>query len=289
MSKLIFYTRSFHPGETFGLSGLGYKGDNRGFKTDPNATSRIAHRVEILLSEGKLGQRSTWSSPSGHSMTHLVDQPYTDPDLQPTGQSQGRIDPYRVDGDQHGAVLISYRGQNFAMPFVDKEPFRDIYKAAVPDLDVAASLNFHVDRKTKKLTFSYRMTGDGFPNAESFLWDADQGGRDLFLAVHRRIGSATGQITGKRNIAMATGSAKVDFPDDKFGQELDAYRAIDYAGRSGGPIDLFDSTALGQPATREAWNKVHTAHDAKGSGLRQWYTDFDPGSWVGGHPPNTMP
>jgi hypothetical protein len=41
MSKLILYTRSFHPMESFGAGGLFFEGDNRDFSVNPDATARI--------------------------------------------------------------------------------------------------------------------------------------------------------------------------------------------------------------------------------------------------------
>jgi hypothetical protein len=303
MSKLILHTRSFHPLENFGLGGLGYEGDNRNFSADPGVTARVKNAIEINLGLAKVKELFTMSNTSQNALVGMR-QDYTDAELQPTASVSPQIDPYRKDGDQHVQVFLSYRGQNFAMPLVDKEvdipevniPFygkagggklrgKDVWKGVVPDLDVTNSVDLHIDRASKKITFACRMVGDGFPNAESFLIDDSK--QPLFLVTHRRVGSATGQLGGNRRIAMASASAKLDFPADKFGSALDAYWAQDYASHVGGPIDLFQENGP-KPSSRSGWNSMHGGRDAKGGKVRRWWLDNDV-VWVKGRRGSSMP
>lgn len=290
MNELILHTRSFHPLENFGAGGLGYEGDNRNFSTSLGVTSRIKHEVVISLEAAKLVPKPPISDPSRNAMFGW-EQNYSDARTQPSASVQGQVDPYRADGDQHAQVFLSYRGQNFAMPAVDEKipgtdkDMRDFYAGVVPELDVTNSLDVHIDRTDRKLTFSCRMVGDGFPNAESFLLDGSR--QPLFLVTHRRIGSATGQLHGNRRIAMAASSGKVDFPGDQLGSGLEAYFALDYATHVGGPIDLFDEGGV-KPSSRTDWNRMHGRRDARGGRVRRWWLDNDI-VWVRGRTGSSMP
>lgn len=290
MSSVILHTRSFHPLENFGAGGLGFHGDNRNFSTSTGVTSRIKNAVEINLNAAKLKTLFTLSDPSSNKFIGTYED-YNDPKKHPTASVQGQVSPYRIDGDQHAQVFLSYRGQNFAMPGINEKvpgtdkDMVDIYKGIIPELDVTNTLDIHIDRTDKKMTFTCRMVGDGFPNAESFLLDSSN--QPLFLVTHRRIGSATGQLAGNRRIAMAAASGKVDFPDDLLGSGLEAYFALDYATHVGGPIDLFDESGS-KPSSRSGWNQMHENRDARGGRVRRWWLDNDV-VWVKGRQGSSMP
>jgi hypothetical protein len=308
MSRLTLHTRSFHPMPNFGLGGFFYAGDDRGFSTNPGVTSRIKNEVYIDLAEGRIEKGPTASDMSRNAVFGW-DQHYTDKRIQPTSTVGQQIDPYRKDGDQHAQVFLTYRGQNFAMPGMknSEEPIkvpvvvggrmhripvpgeptpRDVFETIVPDLDVAMSLDIMVNRSEKTLSFAARMVGDGFPNAESFLMDSSDA--PLCCVVHRRIGSASGQLHGNRRIAMASGSALVAFPEDKFGAPLTSHWAIDYATHSGAPIDLISQHGS-KPTTRSGWNQMHLAHDAKGDRIRRWYSDNELHLRIEGRKGSSMP
>ncbi|PRD49904.1 hypothetical protein C5750_24065 [Phyllobacterium myrsinacearum] len=308
----------------FGLGGFYYKGDDRDFSLKTGVTSRIKNENYIDLEAARIEKGPTTSDPSSNAIFGW-DQNYKNPKLQPTGTVQGQIDPYRKDGDQHAQLFLTYRGQNFAMPGMNNPerkmiegsidvpvvgpvvgpgsgpgpgirlqpvPFsagpsnRDVFETIVPDLDVAMSLDIMVNRSEQTLSFAARMVGDGFPNAESFLLDSSSGA--VFCVVHRRIGSASGQLHGNRRIAMAAGSALVAFPGDMFGSALTAYWARDYATHSGGPIDLIDEYGS-KPTDVSGWNKMHLNHDAKGNLIRRWYSDNELHLRIDGKPGSSMP
>lgn len=318
MSRLTLHTRSFHPQPNFGLGGFLYEGDNRDFSHNVGVTSRIKNENYIDLRAATIEKGPTVSDPSRNAVFGW-DQDYSDPKTQPTSQVSGQVDPYREDGDQHAQLFLSYRGQNFAMPGMDDPdkkitvpvpgdpytglpprdadgnyiteaelPFsrRDVYETVVPDLDVAMSLDLMVERNEKKMQFAARMVGDGFPNAESFLLDSAQ--TPLFCVVHRRIGSASGQLHGNRRIAMASGSAEVMFPHDLFGGPLTTYWALDYATHHGGQIDLTEQFGS-DPTSRDQWNRMHLQHDAKGNRVRRWYSDNEIHLRIDGQPGSSMP
>jgi len=122
------------------------------------------------------------------------------------------------------------------------------------------------------------MTGDGFPNAEAFLYDSTSA--PLMLVTHRRVGSALAQLRGNRRIAMAAGIGQVAFPSDKLGSDLTCHVLLDYAEVTGGPIDVRQETGK-DPTERDAWNEMQTKRDAKGGLGRRYLGDnlpiFAPG------------
>lgn len=274
MSHLILHVRSFHPMANFGASGLGYKGDNRGFSYDLEATSRIYAIIRINLNDASLDLEAVESHPSSW-IGGLFYQDYTQEETQPTGSLSGQVDPYIEDGDQSVQLLMSYRGQNFAMPLGDSATAREmVYESTVPDLDVTCSLHLAIDRDDKKMSFALRMTGDGFPNAEAFIIDGDDA--PLMLATHRRIGSALHQLRGNRRIAMAVGIGDVAFDEDKLLSDLAPHVALDYAEVTGGPIDVMQETGM-SPTDRSGWNIMHTTkRDARGGWGRRYLGDNIP-------------
>jgi hypothetical protein len=286
MSILKLYVRSFHPLSNFGVGGLGYHGDNRGFKTDPGATARIYAIVRIDLANATISKEKIDSDASS-GLTGILSQDYKDPATKPHFTTfGGSLDPYRDDGDQGGQLLMAYTGQNFAMPFAGNETVRrNVWEAVVPGLDVTASLGFEIDRDAKTMSFQFRMVGDGFPNAEAFLIDAASG--DLMLATHRRIGSALHQLRGNRKIAMASSGARVGFDNDRFTSTMTVFWCIDYAEITGGPIDVRAETGK-QPNSRSSWNTMHTQRDATGGWGRYALGDTLP-TYAPGRPGSSMP
>lgn len=275
MSRLTLHVRSFHPLANFGLTGLGYHGDNRGFSTSTarSVTSRIRMSKVFDLAAATVNDAQVISDTSSHPFGMV--QTYESVDTLPTAPiDSGQIDTYRPDGDQGLQAMVAYTGQNFAMPLVEDRydlPLigevapKDLYDGVVPGLDVTSSLHIEIDRDEERLSFTYRMVGDGFPNAEAFLLDGSS--QPLMLATHRRIGSALHQLRGNRRIAMCSTSGEVDFPGDRFGSGMDVHWCLDYATVAGAQIDVMQETGK-SPTTVEAWNEMHTKRDARGGFVR---------------------
>lgn len=283
MTRLILHVRSFHPLSNFGPSGLGYHGDDRDFSTDVGAktTSRIYMQKTFDLARAVAQPGIVQSAPSSHFLG--MKQDYSQANTKPTmPMDSAQIDAYRPDGDQGFQTMVAYTGQNFAMPFVQEA--KGVYDAIVPGLDVTCSLHAEIDRDDKKMSFSFRMVGDGFPNTEAFLLDA--GNKPLMLATHRRIGSALHQLRGNRRIAMASSSAVVDFDAGMFGAAIDVNWCLDYATVTGSQIDVMEETGK-NPTTVSEWNIMHTGREAKGGFLRR-SQDIIP-TYAPGRPGSSMP
>ncbi len=278
MSFLRLFVRSFHPQANFGISGLGYHGDDRGFSTSEGVTSRIYAIVRIGIASPEVKLEIVDSDPSS-GFTGVLHQDYSDPRTKPTANLSGQVDPYREDGDQGGQLLLSYTGQNFAQPLGNSQTAREyVWENVVPGLDVTCSFHFDIDRDDETIEVALRMTGDGFPNAEAFVQDRAK--TPLMLVTHRRIGSALAQLWGNRRIAMGVGSGRAAFPSDKFGSDFTCFTCIDYAEVTGGPIDVRQETGK-QPATVAKMTEMHVKRDARGAWGRRYLGDnlpiFAPG------------
>ncbi|WP_225770308.1 hypothetical protein [Inquilinus sp. Marseille-Q2685] len=309
---LTLYTRSFHPDEAFGLGGLGFKGDNRGFSSSLSATSRIDHFIEIDLMAAQFRRAICRSDPSANWALAQVgidmSNDYSQARKKPRHSEDPKsITPYRVDGDQSVNVRVKYAGKNFAfflsdtdlghgffggqvsdggrdtnsgsfIPFGVQSPVtrgddgslqlrspvtvEDRWSGVVPDLDVTNEVMLRINRVDRKATVTCSVSGDGFPNCESFLIDGS--GNVLFLASHVRIGTAATQLPNGRAVAMFRTMLEVEWtPDDSFGNRVSVHFAHDYTGT--GTPNVLASGAM----DRAAWNAVHTGRDASGPLSRQ--------------------
>ncbi len=291
MSILTLYTRSFHPDEAFGLGGLGFKGDNRGFSSNPAATARIHHIQKIDLQAARFEDAICDSDPSanwalkkiGVDMSNDYSQKRKKPRHTETPRN---ITPYRIDGDQSVNIKVKYAGKNFAFFGSNTDaghailggsvsdggndtesgsliPWGDRWSGFVPDLDVTNEVSLRINRIAKKAVVTCRISGDGFPNCESFIIDG--AGNVLFLASHIRVGTAMTQLPGGRAISMCYTLLEVDWnTDDTFGSQVMIQFAHDFAS-SGGPFEL----TMSGSKSRGAWNQIHTGRDASGPTIRQ--------------------
>lgn len=285
MSIIRIHTRSFHPGKTFGSSGLGFSGDDRGFSHAPmGVTSRIRHYFDIDLTGAKLISSRPVSDPSHHEGMGTT-QRYTDPAKQPTSTISGSVLPYRADGDQRFEATISYKGKNYAFPGADWEqniPGTDLsisprhgIRRTVPDLDVTHTVSGHIDRTSRKLHITSDLRGDGFPNSECFA--LDDANAPLFLCSHIRVGVAAAQLFGDRKLPMGRAQLEADISgSDTFESQVLAYSALDYAG-DGSPVDLIAGRGTGN-MSRQVWNLIHTSRDAMGPESRR---QMDNNMWEG--------
>lgn len=289
MSKLLIYVRSFHPLTNFGVGGLGYHGDDRGFSWDTDrskTTTRIFGIAEIDLVSASVRPVQVGSDPSS-GLTGILTDDYSNPERGPKfTQMSGSVDPYREDGDQGGQLVMAYTGQNFAQPLAGWKWLRDnVWAHVVPALDVTTSLSFEVDRDDNRMSCALRMVGDGFPNAEAFLLDASEA--PLMLASHRRVGSALHQLRNNRRIAMCSTGLELDFEADAFGSALEPFWCLDYATFNGTQIDVMEETGV-SPSTRSEWNSMHTERDAEGGWGRYAVGDTLP-TFVPGRSGSSMP
>ena len=273
MGTMNLHTRSFHPRESFGVTGLGFSGDKRGFTTLVDGpTSRIRSEIIVDLQGASINAPQPISDPSTHPLGMSND--YTEDNTKPWGSfSRNSITPYREDGDQSFNLTYAYGGQNhaavprLAVGGVSETVNTYFEKLVVPVLDVTISVSAFIDRANGTMRIATNMRGDGFPNAECFILDT--AGNPLFLVTHVRVGTATGQLWGNARIKMASSSLVVDWnADDTFGANVDILSSVDHAG-DGSPV------TIGSIGTRpvSVWNSYHSGRDAVGPAHRRALDD----------------
>lgn len=286
MSRIRIHTRSFHPGKTFGKTGLGFSGDDRGFSLAvAGVTARIRHYMDIDLTRSRIIDYRPISDPSHHEGMGTI-QTYGDPNKQPTSVVTGSCSLFRKDGDQSFEATVSYKGKNYAFPGADWERRFEIgekyevsisprhgMRRTVPDLDVTNQISGYIDRTTGWLHLTCNLRGDGFPNCETFAVTA---GETLALCTHIRVGVAAAQLFGDRRIPMGHTmiDAQVD-SSDVLSDMVDIKSSVDYAG-DGSPVDLLGPH--GPMMARVVWNNIHTSRDALGPPERR---EMDNSFWRG--------
>lgn len=323
MNQFILVTRSFHPDRNFGLGGLGFHGDSRGFSSSLSVTSRITHEVTIDLKAAQFTRERCFSDPSSNEVIPRVlegrgsraaeimlrdefgdrgidipqaewtkrgdnlpkmENDYSQPRKHPRKNTSGNISPYREDGDQSVNGRLSYAGKNFAFYGADTDlghwffggdvsdgrsdtrggslKVWERWGGVVPDLDVTHEFSLRINRNEKKIYVSSAISGDGFPNCESFLVDSSK--NVLFLGSHIRMGTAATQLPGGRALPMTRTLLTVDWsPGDLFGTNVSLDLANDYTG-NGSPHEIVAAGSMG----RSAWNAAHTSRDASGDWIR---------------------
>lgn len=211
---------------------------------------------------------------------------YTQARKKPRHTESKSITDYRENGDQTANITIKYAGKNFAFWFADTDVGHAVlggpkstkeandvgsgtiaggwipYNGVVPDLDVTNQLYLHLSREAGKAFVQMTMSGDGFPNAESFI--IDSAGEVLGLATHIRTGSAATQLPGGRAIRMCqTILSEVDWTKtDTFGSAATADAVHDFMSYSTTEVA---SGSVG----RSGLNDAHLGRKASGNLLRQ--------------------
>ena len=171
---ITFYVRSFAPFKHFGG---GFHGDNRGFSSSRNVTSRVSQSFTLETETGGLSNVRTSSSSTSHR--------FLPGEL--TANSSGSVGVARSSYDNgfnsHG-IGAEYAGAN-------------PYTPGGPDINVFSSLSVVEDTKNGIVTISGALTGDNFPSTEAFVQDAS--GISLFLGVGFYEGSPFTSLWGENN------------------------------------------------------------------------------------------
>ncbi|MCF6446124.1 hypothetical protein [Nereida sp. MMG025] len=215
-----------------------------------------------------------------------MENDYSQPRKKPRHSEPTNITAYRVDGEQTVNITVIYAGKNFAFYGADSDLGHAVlggplsneaaddpgsgailggwvpYNGVVPDLDVTNQFFLMLDRTNGKANIQMTMTGDGFPNAESFILGS--GGAVLGLATHIRTGTALTQLPGGRAIRMCmTQLSDVDWSEtDALGSSATANAVHDYMSYS--TTDVAEGS-IG----RSALNDAHLKRVASGNFLRQ--------------------
>lgn len=225
LRSFTIHVRSFHPEPSFGIAGLGYHGDNRGYSNVPRSlkergkgvapTSRVEHWVEFNADTATIMRAGAASDPSQWLLgeKHRYDG------------SDGRAPTVEVllhndttPGDQcrrQIRVQSHHLGYNEAVP--------QLTRGLVPGLDVFGVFIIQIDRRARTMTITTHITGDAFPNAEAFI--VDTRGTSVFLGVHERQGTPPAMLPGEEKRFMFSSSLTLALTDaGDFAGTLTAHR-----------------------------------------------------------------
>lgn len=172
LEHVSIHTRSFAPFKSFG-PGKNWAGDNRGFSTstDKKTTSRLSMITSYDLSTKDYSTEYSGSVSfmyAGIGSTR-AGQPllaYSEPD-QTSTSGNGEIINLRLSGNDD-AVIHGLDGTAL-------EDFQS------PDINLNQLLQISFDQETNILQIGGNLSGDGFPNAESFIEDSN--GNKVFLTT----------------------------------------------------------------------------------------------------------
>lgn len=251
------HIRSFAPWETFGI--LGYEGDNRGFSTDLNVTSRITQTFVLdtdnwsIKDSGKHGdiQLGTYSHSSYSRVIDILSLGMMQREVgTPTGKV--RIDDAIVSGK---LIYAKYEGSLPLHPGFD--------------IDVNTFFTINDNKEDGILSITTSQIGDRFPSAEAFI--TDTAGNSLFLTVSPARGSYPEfNVGGANYIPMSTSSISIMY--DKEGVFIGVYSNKD-PNKTVYSIEKWNEL-LGQTQVRN--ESQHGWHDYAPSGTGE---ADDMGGW----------
>jgi RHS repeat-associated protein len=138
------HMRSFAPFESFGF---GFHGDNRGFSTRVDESSRIYTSFNFDTETNSISEALSFSSSTSHSF----------------GFEGKETSKYGIVSHGDGSIDAYHRGGN---PVTKEFPLGEYL---TPDINLQAS--FFIDEGSGYIDVSTVMFGDAFPNAETFITD----------------------------------------------------------------------------------------------------------------------
>lgn len=273
MSSFTVHARAFHPDTKFGLGGLGFHGDNRGFSTGLDVTSRIRFQADIDFMVPFSPQPTVTSDPSTAPwFLGGTREEYTDAEVVPEGGGQLVAGPFSPEGLQTGNYQWNFRGINHAFT-----PSRDLNNIVVPYLDLSGTIAFAFDRDPDVLTLQItsNLRGDGFPNSEVFILDANENA--LMLNTHHRMGYAAGQLAyDAQHILGGTVITVGISADSAFVGPVRATRCVDFMPEARDLLieeDGWFSDTYRTDYSLTAWNRLHTDRDPSEKDILGFDTD----------------
>jgi RHS repeat-associated protein len=196
LEKISIHSASFAPFNKFGGS---YKGDgsNRKFGTDPSASSRI-RGTPYLNVTGQGVTRYQQSVPKG-SESHDLD---TGEKTYSEARMTTKLSDSKGDGTNASAKFgFHVSGNNDLVP-------------GSWDIDAQGSMNISTvqGENGSVITFSGKISGDGFPANETFISDVN--GTGVFLGVSGADGNPYTTLAGDNNRTMSEFNISVNFNKD---------------------------------------------------------------------------
>lgn len=162
-------TRSFAPHSSFGG---GFEGNDRGYSTDIDASSKVTQEVGIDLDEDQA--ITSFEEHSDQTTHHLVPEQIYSPTENPDG---GLLHQNVIqDGDK---TILQFGTEIDAENPFSVIPGTDLNPA--PSIDVFTEYELVQDKENNTLNITGTITGDDFPATEALIYDSN--GQPLFLGV----------------------------------------------------------------------------------------------------------
>ena len=177
--------RAFAPFKEFG----GYfAGDNRGFSTSQNVTSRLAQSFIMNTDNHTFSGLQTSSSPSSHPILGTAT----------ASDDRGSISNFVYSNNKDGSTTTSWTstmaGHN---PLV----------AGSPDIDVTTNFSLTENKAAGTLGVNVTQAGDAFPSAETMIGDTK--GNQLMIGVSPAVGNPYTNLAGDNSRPMMSANFTV--------------------------------------------------------------------------------
>lgn len=232
MRDFTIHVRSFHPQSNFGLGGLFFDGDGRGYSTalqkpdGTSVTSRIHSSITFSTKPSVIIQKQVHSDPS--SLPLGVNRFVYDEETGPHLVAEIPYNSLASDNCNRWLTVSAHHyGINRAVPLPQM-----LNNVVVPNLDTFYTIIVHVDAKSKTMDIWTKVEGDGFPNAEAFIMD--ETGKAVFLGIHQRVGIALTELLGSNHRFMFSSSLRISLDDaGHFGEDMGMSECIWSSGFSG--------------------------------------------------------
>lgn len=265
--KYRLYERAFHPDKNFGIGGLFFDGDGRGFSTkreNEGVTARVWAYVDIDTSARNISSPVVASDPSKSPWG--IAESYQTPDRKPRGALLSKsISPESSDGMQNVALIMHTWGKNHSFRITQDGPSLNWI---IPDLDVTTYFMMRIDLHKNEIHIESTIRGDGFPNSEVFI--CDEGDTRIMLNTHHRIGQAVAQLGGNHNHLLSSTEIVVGCDGlGNFTGPIQAVRSVDFMPYDRDLIEEAGTTTF----SITAWNRLHTSRKATESSFIGLDTD----------------
>lgn len=177
-----FNIRSFAPFRDFGGR---FAGNNRGYSTASNASSRLAQSFTVDPATHSYSGGKASSSPSSHPIFGTAT----------AKDDRGSISNFTASTNKDGSNTVS-----FSSSMAGSNPLTKERGIPTPDINVKTDFTMTENVKAGTLDISAVQTGDAFPAAETLISDAK--GNQLFIGVSPANGNPYTSLPGDNNRAM---------------------------------------------------------------------------------------
>ncbi len=185
-------TRSFAPFKSFGG---GFSGDNRGFSTSKDVSSRLSHSYVMNTDNHTYTNYPATSSPSYHPLLGSG-QATND-----KGTITNAVYTTNKDGSTTTSWTSTMSGKNPLTP-----------ESVTPSIDVTTNFSLTENKGAGTLGVSVTQTGDAFPSAETMI--GDTAGNQLMIGVSPAVGNPFTSLPGDGGKPMMSNNFTVTMDEN---------------------------------------------------------------------------